>query len=71
MSTNTRVSTITVVTNLHRGNFGMTLPALEPLFRRNAKRTYDVFAASPDDGLGDDEKRQLHFYRSLDSTNIN
>jgi pleiotropic regulator 1 len=34
-----------------------TLPPLEPLFRRSAKRTWDVFASEPDAGLGDEEER--------------
>ncbi|KAF7986820.1 hypothetical protein HWV62_12644 [Athelia sp. TMB] len=32
------------------------LPPLEPLLRRSAKRTRDIFASFPDDGLKDDEK---------------
>lgn len=33
------------------------LPPLDPLFRRNAKRTRDIFASCPDDSLIDEEKR--------------
>jgi pleiotropic regulator 1 len=33
------------------------LPPLDPLFRRNAKRTRDVFSSCPDVGLKDEEKR--------------
>lgn len=36
------------------------LPPLEPLLRRSAKRTRDIFASSPDDGLKEDEKRRVH-----------
>jgi pleiotropic regulator 1 len=32
------------------------LPALDPLLRRSAKRTRDIFASCPEDGLKDDEK---------------
>ncbi|KAJ7186982.1 WD40-repeat-containing domain protein [Mycena filopes] len=32
------------------------LPPLDPLFRRSAKRTRDIFASCPDEGLRDDEK---------------
>jgi pleiotropic regulator 1 len=40
------------------------LPPLEPLLRRSAKRTRDIFASCPEDGLREDEKRfvsSLHF----------
>ena len=33
------------------------LPPLDPLLRRSAKRTRDIFASCPDDGFKDDEKR--------------
>ncbi|KAF4565425.1 pre-mRNA-splicing factor prp46 [Pleurotus pulmonarius] len=32
------------------------LPPLDPVFRRAAKRTRDIFAFCPDEGLGDEEK---------------
>ncbi|KAJ7581130.1 WD40-repeat-containing domain protein [Mycena floridula] len=32
------------------------LPPLDPLFRRNAKRTREIFSHQPDEGLRDDEK---------------
>lgn len=44
----------------HTQFYNMTtaaLPALDPLFRRSAKRTRDVFASAPEDGLKDEEKR--------------
>lgn len=34
-----------------------TLPPLEPLFKRGAKRTWDVFASEIDAGLKDEEER--------------
>jgi len=33
-----------------------TLPPLDPLFRRSAKRTRDIFASCPEDGIRDEEK---------------
>jgi pleiotropic regulator 1 len=33
------------------------LPPLDPLLRRSGKRTRDIFASCPDDGLNDEEKR--------------
>ncbi|KAK7047747.1 pre-mRNA-splicing factor prp46 [Paramarasmius palmivorus] len=32
------------------------LPALEPLFRRNAKRTHAIFSSCPDDSITDEER---------------
>jgi pleiotropic regulator 1 len=34
-----------------------TLPPLDPLLRSCAKRTRDIFASCPDDGIKEDEKR--------------
>jgi pleiotropic regulator 1 len=42
-----------------------TLPALEPLYKRSAKRTWDVFAADADAGLKDDDDRCVRDYCSL------
>jgi hypothetical protein len=33
------------------------LPPLDPLLRRSAKRTRDIFASCPNDGITEDEKR--------------
>ncbi|KAG1824814.1 WD40 repeat-like protein [Suillus subaureus] len=33
-----------------------TLPPLDPLLKRSAKRTRDIFASCPDDGMKEDEK---------------
>lgn len=33
------------------------LPPLDPLFRRNAKRTREIFASAPEDGMKDEERR--------------
>ncbi|KAF8237238.1 WD40 repeat-like protein [Tricholoma matsutake] len=32
------------------------LPPLDPLFRRNAKRTREIFASAPEDGMKDEER---------------
>ena len=42
------------------------LPPLGPLFNANAKRTYSVFAANPDAGYKDDEKRYVYSVRLID-----
>ena len=34
-----------------------SLPPLDPLLRRSAKRTRDIFSTCPDEGLKDEEKR--------------
>lgn len=36
------------------------LPALDPLFQRNAKRTREIFASVPEDGMKDEERRQVN-----------
>jgi pleiotropic regulator 1 len=35
------------------------LPPLDPLLRRSAKRTRDIFASCPNDELKEDEKRYM------------
>jgi pleiotropic regulator 1 len=35
------------------------LPPLDPLLKRSAKRTRDIFASCPNDGLKEDEKRYI------------
>jgi hypothetical protein len=41
------------------------LPALDALLRQSAKRTYDIFAACPDEGARDDEKRLVAYGSAL------
>jgi pleiotropic regulator 1 len=33
------------------------LAPLDPLFRINAKRTREIFASAPEDGMNDEERR--------------
>jgi hypothetical protein len=33
------------------------LAPLDPLFRMNAKRTREIFASAPEDGMNDEERR--------------
>lgn len=38
------------------------LPPLDTLFKRNAKRTRDIFASCPDDSMMDEERRCAMLY---------